>query len=177
MMNLWLGHVQINHVNSREVRLRAHHHQGSRGMLVRPGSAVFDPNSTSSGIYLVKFYPLYNLNFNFKCQINMLFIYFSFVINNWYNWRKHNYCYNFCRWTWTNWEVSYLSLVEKRCEKYHQRLKFNFYAHCGKKKRSQAWFLIMLISLWMEKRNRTANIKESYINAIKIYFSFVGRDE
>ena len=136
MMNLWLGHVQINHVNSREVRLRAHHHQGSRGMLVRPGSAVFDPNSTSSGIYLVKFYPLYNLNFNFKCQINMLFIYFSFVINNWYNWRKHNYCYNFCRWTWTNWEVSYLSLVEKRCEKYHQRLKFNFYAHCGKKKKS-----------------------------------------
>ena len=77
MMNLWLGHVQINHVNSREVRLRAHHHQGSRGMLVRPGSAVFDPNSTSSGIYLVKFYPLYDLNFNFKCQINMLLIYFQ----------------------------------------------------------------------------------------------------
>ena len=84
-------------------------------------------------VYLVKFYPLYNLNFNFKCQINMLF-FFSFVINNWYNRGKHNNCYNFCRWTWTNWEVSYLSLVEKRCEKYHQRLKFNFYAHCGKKK-------------------------------------------
>ena len=89
--------------------------------------------------------------YNFKCQINMLFI-FSFVINNWYNRRKHNYCYNFCRWTWTNWEVSYLSLVEKRCEKYHQRLKFNFYAHCGKK-RIHAWFLILL---WMRKRNRMA---------------------
>ena len=160
-MNLWLGHVQINHVNSREVRLRAHHHQGSRGMLVRPGSAVFDPNSTSSGIYI-------QLNFTLcmiwiltsKCQmiynIFLLFI-FSFVINNWYNRGKHNNCYNFCRWTWTNWEVSYLSLVEKRCEKYHQRLKFNFYAHCGKK-RIHAWFLILL---WMRKRNRMAKSMQS----------------
>ena len=30
------------------MRLRAHHHHGSRGMLVRPGSAVFDPNSTNN---------------------------------------------------------------------------------------------------------------------------------
>ena len=52
-MHLFLvGHVQINHVNSREVRLRAHHHHGSRGqILMRPGSAVFDAHTaaTSSG--------------------------------------------------------------------------------------------------------------------------------
>ena len=83
--------------------------------------------------------------YNFKCQINMLF-FFSLIINNWYNRGKHNYCYNFCRWSWTNWEVSYLSLVEKRCEKYHQRLKINFYAHCDKKKiRPGFWFCE---SLW-----------------------------
>jgi len=39
------GHVQINHVSNRDVRLRSHHQQ--RGMMhVRPGSAVFDPNVT-----------------------------------------------------------------------------------------------------------------------------------
>ena len=49
---LLVGHVQINHVNSREVRLRAHHHHGSRGqILMRPGSAIFDAHTaaTSSG--------------------------------------------------------------------------------------------------------------------------------
>ena len=39
------GHVQINHVSNRDVRLRTHHQQ--RGMIHgRPGSSVFDPNVT-----------------------------------------------------------------------------------------------------------------------------------
>ena len=86
-------------------------------------------------VYLVKFYPLYNLNFNFKCQINMLFI-FSFVINNWYNRGKHNNCYNFCRWTWTNWEVSYLSLVEKTLRKIPPATKIQFLRTLWQKKNS-----------------------------------------
>ena len=45
VINGILGHVQINHVSNRDVRLRSHHQQ--RGMMhVRPGSAVFDPNVT-----------------------------------------------------------------------------------------------------------------------------------
>ena len=45
VINGILGHVQINHVSNRDVRLRTHHQQ--RGMMHgRPGSAVFDPNVT-----------------------------------------------------------------------------------------------------------------------------------
>ena len=49
------GHVQINHVNSRDVRLRAHrgHESGNQGghyRMVRPGSAVYDPQNPNAAV-------------------------------------------------------------------------------------------------------------------------------
>ena len=42
-----LGHVQINHVNSRDVRLRVH--RGSEmASRVRPGSAVYEVHNSAS---------------------------------------------------------------------------------------------------------------------------------
>ena len=66
----------------------------------------------------------------------------------------------------------------KRCEKFHERLKFNFSAHCGKKQREVLVFNfanLKSLCIFKPKKNLTANIKESSMKLYwKIYFSFVG---